>query len=79
MFYSENFSFDGISNDEMDIALVTTSNTDILNQFGTIYIENIKVENTRTDNPYYLFESKNIEPITLEFAYVDLKTQVPLV
>lgn len=79
MFYSENFSFDGIDNEEMDIALVTTTNTDILNQLGTIYIENIKAENTRTDSPYYLFGTKDIEPITLEFAYVDLKTQVPLV
>ena len=78
MFYSENFSFNGIDNESMDIALVATENTDIINQLGTVYIENIKVENTRTNNPYYLFESRETETLTLEFAYVDLESQVAL-
>lgn len=79
MFYSPNFSFDGIDNDMMDIVLVTTEKTDILNDIGTTYIENIKSENNRTDNPYYLFDSKGTEPIILEFAYVNLKDNSPQV
>ena len=79
MFYSPNFSFDNIDNDMMDIILVTTNNTDILNEIGTVYVENIKIQNDKTDNPYYLLDSKSIETITLEFAYVDLKDNTPLV
>ncbi len=58
MFYSEKFSFDGIDNDMMDVVLVTTEKTDILNDIGTTFIETIKSENNRTDNPYYLLDSK---------------------
>lgn len=79
MFYSPNFSFDGIDNDMMDVVLVTTINSDILNNIGTTYIESIKSENTKTDNPYYLLESKGTETLLLEFAYVDLKNNSPLV
>ena len=79
MFYSPNFSFDGIDNDMMDVILVTTANTDILNTIGTTYIETVKAENTRTDNPYYLLDSKGTtETLLLEFAYVDLKDNSPL-
>lgn len=79
MFYSPNFSFDNIDNDMMDIVLVTTINDDILNNIGTTYIESIKSQNTTTDNPYYLLESKETETLLLEFAYVDLKDNSPLV
>lgn len=79
MFYSPNFSFDNIDNDMMDIVLVTTINDDILNNIGTTYIESIKSQNTTTDNPYYLLESKETETLLLEFAYVDLRDNSPLV
>lgn len=79
MFYSPNFSFDGIDNDMMDVVLVTTINSDVLNTIGTTYIETIKSENTKTNNPYYLLESKGTETLLLEFAYVDLKDNSPLV
>ena len=79
MFYSPNFSFDNIDNDMMDIVLVTTVNDDILNNIGTTYIESIKSQNTKTDNPYYLLESKETETLLLEFAYVDLRDNSPLV
>ena len=78
MFYSPNFSFNGIDNDMMDIVLVTTDKTDILNEIGTVYIENIKIQNEKSDNPYYLIDGKSIEPIVLEFAYVDLNNNTPL-
>lgn len=79
MFYSPNFSFDGIDNDMMDVVLVTTINSDVLNTIGTTYIETIKSENTKADNPYYLLESKGTETLLLEFAYVNLKDNSPLV
>lgn len=79
MFYSPNFIFNNIDNDMMDVVLVTTINDDILNNIGTTYIENIKVQNTKTDNPYYLLEDKSVEPLILEFAYVNLEDNTPLV
>lgn len=79
MFYSPNFSFNDISNDMMDVVLVTTEKTDILNEIGTVYIESVKMQNNKTDNPYYLLDGKSTEPIVLEFAYVDLETNTPLV
>lgn len=78
MFYSPNFSFNNIDNDMMDVILVTTNKTDILNELGTVYIENIKIQNDKTDNPYYLLDNKNVETITLEFAHVDLIDNTPL-
>ena len=71
MFYSDNFTFDGISNDMMDVVLVTTKNKDILSNQGTTYIDTLKQSDTINDDPYYINDKKDVEDLELEFCYIN--------
>jgi phage-related protein len=69
-FISENFSFNNISNKEMGVDLVTFDN-EFFKEIGLTYSEEISLDGSVSDNPYYSKSDEDTEDIVLNMARVD--------
>ncbi|MGX4624528.1 phage tail domain-containing protein, partial [Clostridioides difficile] len=71
MFVSEHFMFDNISSSEKGVISVT-QDSDVLNEYGFIYSEELEIDNTYNNNPYYYSKSdKSTEDIYINLCRVD--------
>lgn len=68
-FYSPNFSFDDISNEEMNVVLVSFD-SNVLMEYGVKYKESLQVDLSKYNNFYYNQNSET-DSITLTLALVD--------
>ncbi|MGL5191673.1 MAG: phage tail domain-containing protein [Cetobacterium sp.] len=69
-FLSENFWFDGISNKNMSVDLITFD-SNIFNDMGIIYSKSLSVDNSVSKNPYYTENNDDTEDIVLNMLLVD--------
>lgn len=71
IFHSDKFIFDGISSMDMGIRLVDTVDKGVLMPYGVPFVEDIKMEHSYGENPFYTHKQNPPEKITLEFCLVD--------
>lgn len=69
VFYSGNFTFNNVHSRDMNISLVSFD-SEVLNDYGISYNENIVAENIN-DKHFYYNSSKEISPVVLNLALVD--------
>lgn len=71
IFHSDEFIFDGRNSRTEGIALVNTTDSEILMDYGIPFSNKIKAESSFGGNPFYVHEDSTPEPITIEFCLLE--------
>ena len=75
-FLSEKFSLNGIESDDMGVILVTFED-DIIQDFGSIYNQNLIFESNLDNRPFYSNDAKEGEDIILNLLLLDSDEVTP--
>jgi len=71
LFISEEFWFDNIFSKDMGILLVSMD-SDVLNEYGLTYTEDLEADSTFNNNPYFKGKKETAQTITLCFCLADM-------
>ena len=71
IFHSDEFIFDGRNSKTEGIALVNTTDSEILMDYGIPFSNKLRAESSFGGNPFYVREDSTPEPISIEFCLLE--------
>lgn len=71
IFHSDEFIFDGRNSKTEGIALVNTTDSEILMDYGVPFSNKLRAESSFGGNPFYVREDSTPEPISIEFCLLE--------